>query len=229
MRDKDGNYLSTNLNLLRFNSVPLADFDHLWKDKSVQKPASVRLHTDRWEIGFEIIYRETELAAIRPTKDVSEDALGKYRAAPLIPVYIPPLSGLDVKEPRYDPVVLLARSARAQAGSVLRNMVFAVSQDAQKWQKLQEVIKSFFGYELSPPSGGAEILARYRHSAQDTYYDLSSAGRRLFTGLVGVRLPAAQKCICLTLSTSQMPICISYCRTKYINPYTIMPDKVALN
>lgn len=175
VRDKDGNYLSTNLNLLRFNSVPLADFDHLWKDKSVQEPASVRLHTDRWEIGFEILYRETELAAIRPAKDVSEDALGKYRAAPLIPVYIPPLSGLDVKEPRYDPVVIPARSAQAQAGSILRNMLLAVSQDAQKWQKLQNVIKSFFDYELSSPSGGAEIHARYRHSAHDIYYDLSSA------------------------------------------------------
>ena len=155
--------------------MPLADFDHLWKDKSVQEPASVRLHTDRWEIGFEILYRETELAAIRPAKDVSEDALGKYRAAPLIPVYIPPLSGLDVKEPRYDPVVIPARSAQAQAGSILRNMLLAVSQDAQKWQKLQNVIKSFFDYELSSPSGGAEIHARYRHSAHDIYYDLSSA------------------------------------------------------
>ena len=48
-REQDGNYPSTNLNLLRFYSVPLADFHHLWKDKNVQGPTSVGLHTDQWE------------------------------------------------------------------------------------------------------------------------------------------------------------------------------------
>ena len=66
-------------------------------------------------------------------------------------------------------------NARAQAGSVLRNLLLAVSQDPQKWQALQEVVHSFFGYELGSPSGAAEILARYRHSAQSPFYDLSSA------------------------------------------------------
>lgn len=68
-----------------------------------------------------------------------------------------------------------AQLARAQAGSVLRNLLLAVSQDAQKWLALQEVVHSFFGYELGSPSGAAEILARYRHSAQSPFYDLSSA------------------------------------------------------
>lgn len=174
-REDDENYPSTNLNVLRFASVPLADFDHLWRDKNVRAPTSVWLHTDQWKIGFEIIYKETELAAIRPAKEVRENDLEKYINVPLIPVYVPPLSGVDIEEPLFDPVVILARLARAQAGSVLRNMLLAVSQDAQKWQKLQEVIRSFFGYELENPSGGPAIFARYRHSAQDPWYDLSSA------------------------------------------------------
>ncbi len=174
-RDEDRNYPGTNLNSELFYSVPIADFEHLWKDKDVQESASVCLHTDRWKIGFEIIYKETELASIRPTKDVDENDLEKYIDDPLIPIYIPPLSGVYIKESPFDPVVIPARLARAQAGSVLRNLLLAVSRDAEKWQKLQEVIRSFFGYELDYPSGGAEILARYRHSEQSPSYDLSSA------------------------------------------------------
>ncbi len=174
-REEDENYPPINLNLLSFHSVPLADFGHLWKDKNVQESASVWLHTNQWKIGFEIVYKETELAVIRPAKDVSENDLERYINDPLIPTYIPPLSGVEIKESPFDPVVIPARLARAQAGSVLRNLLLAVSQDAQKWQKLQEVVKSFFGYELLSPSAGAEIYAPYRHSEQGQTYDLSSA------------------------------------------------------
>ena len=174
-KEKDDNYPSTNLNSERFYSVPLADFEHLWKDKNVQESVSVCLHTHQWKIGFEIIYKETELASIRPAKDVDENDLEKYIDDPLIPIYIPPLSGVDIKESPFDPVVIPARLARAQAGSVLRNLLLAVSLDADKWQKLQQVVRSFFGYELLPPSGGAEIYVRYQHSAQGSWYDLSSA------------------------------------------------------
>lgn len=173
-REEDGNYPSINLNLLSFYSVPLADFDHLWKDKNVQHPASIWLHTNEWKIGFEILHKETELASIRPVKKVSEDDLEKYRDKPLLPVYIPPLSGLDIKEPLFDPVVIPARLARMQAGSVLRNLLLAISRDQKKWSKLQEIVGDFFGYELASPSGGAEVFARYRHFPNDVSYDMSS-------------------------------------------------------
>lgn len=173
-REEDGNYPSINLNLLRFYSVPLADFDHLWKDKNVRHPASVWLHTDEWEIGFEILHKETELASIRPAKEVSEDDLEKYGDKPLLPVYIPPLSGPDIREPLFDPVVIPARLARMQAGSALRNLLLSISRDQEKWSKLQEIVRDFFGYELMRPSGGAEVLARYRHFSNDVSYDMSS-------------------------------------------------------
>lgn len=173
-REEDGNYRSINLNLLSFYSVPLADFDHLWKDKNVRYPASVWLHTDEWKIGFQILHKEMELASIRPAKEVSEDDLEKYRDKPLLPVYIPPLSGLDIKEPLFDPVVIPARLARMQAGSVLRNLILVISRDQEKWSKLQEIVRDFFGYELASPSGGAEVLARYRHFSNDVSYDMSS-------------------------------------------------------
>lgn len=174
-RESDGNYPSIDLNLLDFYSIPLADFDHFWKNKKVQDPASIWLYTTKWKIGFEVVYKGLEIAAIRPAEQVREDDLEKYINNPLIPIYIPPLSGLDIKEPSFDRIVIPARLARAQAGSVLRNLLLSVSQDKEKWLKLQEVVKNFFNYELDTPSKGAEILARYRHSPQDVSYDLSSA------------------------------------------------------
>ena len=174
-RENDGNYPSTNLGLLGFYSVPLADFDHLWKDKNVELPASIWLHTSRWKIGFEILYKEPELAAIRPAKGTSETDLDKYINEPLEAVYVPPLSGLDIREPFFNPVVIPARLARAQSGSVLRNLLLDVSRNEEKWSKLQEIVGDFFGYELISPSGDAEIFAGYRHSEKDKYYDLSSA------------------------------------------------------
>ena len=175
-READGDYPTTNLNLTKFHSLPLADFDHLWKDKNVREPASVWLHTDQWKIGFEILYKENELAAIRPAQGVSEDDLEEYVKKPMIPVYIPPLSGVQLNEPLYgSPDVISQRLAQAKPGDVLRNLLVTVSADEEKWKKLQKTVCSFFGYKLDAPSVGAQILVRYRHSDQGQSYDLSSA------------------------------------------------------
>ncbi len=174
-RDSEDNYPSANINRLKFYSVPLANFGHLWKNMEVHEPASIWLHTNEWKIGFEIFHENQESVAVRPAKQVREDDLDKYIAKPLMTVYIPPLSGVDVEEPFFDPIVIPARLARAQAGSVLRNLLLKVSQDQKKWLKLKEIIRSFFGYELGTPSGGAEIYAPYSHSQQDILYNLSSA------------------------------------------------------
>lgn len=175
-REKDANYPKTNLNLLKFHSVPLADFAHLWTDKNVREPSSIWLHTNRWKIGFEIMYHETELSFIRPAKKVHEKDLEQYINDPLLPVYIPPLSGVEILEPSFNLAdVLPARLAVGQGGSILRNLLVYVSQDAEKWKKLQSVILNFFGYKLDSPSGGAQIYARYRHSVESQSYDLSSA------------------------------------------------------
>ncbi len=176
-REEDGNYPSSNLNILRFNSVPLADFNHLWQGKNIEEPASLWLYTEKWKIGFEVLYKGQELADIRPAKDVNESDLDQYRDDPLTAIYVPPLSGIDIKEPIYGgSVEIPAKLARAQAGSILRNLLLAISQDSQKWQALQEVIYSFFGYELLIPSEGTEgIFAGYRHSEEDVFYNLNSA------------------------------------------------------
>ena len=174
-RGQDGNYPAANLNVLNFNSIPLADFDHLWNDKDVTSPASISLHTDQWKIGFEILYKARELVTARPSKDVKEVDLDEYLDNPLIPVYIPPFSQLDRSESLFGPGVVPAQLAGGHGGRVLRNLLFAVYQDIEKWKKLQKVVRSFFGYELLPPTSGATILTQYRHSEKDEPYELNSA------------------------------------------------------
>jgi predicted ATPase len=174
-RKQDGNYPEINLNILNFHSIPLADFKHLWRGKNVNSTAAIWLHTDQWKIGFEILYKEKELAATRPVRDVKETDLKEYIQAPLIPAYIPPFSQLELNEAQFDPIVVKARLAEAKGSSILRNLLLLVSQNKQKWEKLQDVIRSFFGYELSPPSSGTKIFARYQHSETGEQYDLSSA------------------------------------------------------
>ena len=174
-RDPDGNYTTTNLNILNFHSVPLADFDHLWKDKDVKSTASISIHADQWKIGFEILHKESELISARPTKDVNEDDLEKYIETSLIPVYIPPVSLLKREEYLLDSEAVRVLLARGFGRDILRNLLVTVSQDTLKWKKLREVVESFFGYELLPPSATAEIRARFQHTKHDQSYDLSSA------------------------------------------------------
>jgi len=174
IREEDGTYPTISLNLFRFVATPLADFDHLWKNKNIQQPISIWLHSKEWKIGFELLYREKELASVRPAKDVSENDLYQYFKKPLTVTYIPTLSGLDIGEPFYNEVVIPFRLARAQAGSVLRNMLLMISQDSKKWEQLKDAVRSFSGYELDTPVGTAEIHARYRHSHQNISFDLSS-------------------------------------------------------
>ena len=178
-RRSDGNYPWADLNILRFYSVPLADFDHLWRGKNVDDPVSIHLHTaspDNWEIGFEVLYLHREVARFRPTRDVHEDDLEAYLTKPLIPTYIPPASGLNREEDNYNNADVIAqRLAQAQGGRVLRNLLLAVSQDDEKWSSLQEEISRYFGYQLLRPSAGAQVLVQYRHRANGQSYELNSA------------------------------------------------------
>lgn len=172
------NYPFTDLNLLRFHSVPLADFDHLWQGKDVNEPLSIHLHTgppDNWRIGFEVLYFHSEVARVRPACDVSENDLEACLNEPLMPTYIPPASGLNREEEKKSTEVITQRLAQAQGGRVLRNLLLAVSQDDEKWSSLEEEIRTCFGYQLLRPSAGAQVLVQYRHRAKGPSYELNSA------------------------------------------------------
>lgn len=174
-RETDGEYPSSDMSVLKVSSIPLVDWDHLWPKRDVGGVASIRLRVDGKDIGFELLYQDRNVVHVRPTKDVSEQVLDEYMQTPVIPIYVPPMSGVELHEPPYQRTVIPARLARGQGGTVLRNVLLGVSGDDQRWDTLRKVVLDLFGYELTRPSAGAEILAGYREESGSLSLDFGNA------------------------------------------------------
>ena len=175
-RDENGEYRVVRLNLLRASSLHLESWDHLWTDKDITSPASIRLQVNGESLGFEVVYKNRDSIDIRPMRDVEESAMEGYLRAPLIPVYIPPVSGLDRGVPNYHgPTVIPARLSKVQVGTVLRNILLDISTDSNKWNELDEVISNLFGYRLLNPSMSGDVFTQYREGASKMGLDYSNA------------------------------------------------------
>ncbi len=152
--------------------LALSGFDELWHNQNTREPITVRVSADDWNVGFELSYQDATTATVEPVTDISVSDLEAYAKNPPKALYVPSLSGLDIEEPEYSEGVVATRLAQGKGRMVLRNMVLAASRDDAKWSTLQNTVRSFFGFELSIPSGVDPITARYRHSATDHWYDL---------------------------------------------------------
>ena len=175
VREHDNNFPTADLNLLRFSSVSVPDFPHLWRNKLVTEPVSISVDTARWSVGFEIVNAATEQAKVRPTRNVREAHLERCKERPPTVVYVPPVSRLPIRERPLTEDAVRASIRGGQLSEVLRNVLVAVSKDATKWQQLQRVIGDFFGYELVLPSAARDVVALYRHRQDGVAFDLGSA------------------------------------------------------
>lgn len=171
----DGSYPAAELNLLSFNAAPLPDFMHLWQNKVVAEPVCVWLKTDNWRVGFEVSYSAMELAHVRPASAVTEANLEKCKENPLTVVYVPPVSQLPMTEPPLSEDGVRARLRRGRISEVLRNVLVSISAHQDKWDRLQAVVREFFGYELLHPSAGLDVVVRYRHGEEGEAYDIGVA------------------------------------------------------
>lgn len=160
------------VNVASLRTLALSSFDELWHNQNTREPITIRVSTDDWNVGFELSYQDATIATVGPVTDILTPDLAAFAKNPPKALYVPSLSGLDIEEPEYSEGVVATRLAHGKGGMVLRNMVQAASRDGAKWSTLQNTIKSFFGFELSIPSGVDPITARYRHSASDHWYDL---------------------------------------------------------
>ena len=172
----DGTYPTAELNLLRFNAAPLPDFPHLWRNKAVGEPICIWLEeVAGWNVGFEIVWSGTQLAQVRPAKEVREEQLEAAREHLPTVVYVPPVSRLAVTEPPYTEDGVRARLQRGRTFEVLRNVLVSISRDSERWARLQEVVHEFFSYDLLPPSAGVDVIAHFRHRSDEESYDLGVA------------------------------------------------------
>ena len=160
-----------------FTTVPLRSFDLLWKDRAYSKSNLIEIElrsTDGWSITMEFLADSREQIYVRPKE-------GKY--APILPtldfgaIYIPPMTGLGIDEPVFQPAKIAQLLGLGRPGEVLRNLVVEAYADQANWDALQESIGRLFGFELLPPdASGAHIVTEYRSSAGGKHFDIASAG-----------------------------------------------------
>ena len=173
-RQIDGTFHRVELGIAAFEALALSGFDQLWYNQETREPIAVTVSTDCWDVGFDLHYQDHTVATVGPLTETSARDLELYADSPVKALFVPSLSGLDAHEPEYGERVLATRLAGGKGGTVVRNMIRAVSKDRAKWDVLQNTVRSFFGYELAMPTGVDPIKVHYRHSAMEHWYDLAN-------------------------------------------------------
>ena len=163
-----------------FTAVPLRSFDLMWTNRLYHRnnPVEVELrHNDGWSVTMEFIADSTEQIYVRPRVDARSDVL---RNLDLRVVFIPPMTGIGIDEPVYQPPKIEQLLGLGRPGDVLRNLLVAASRDEFAWDELQASIEKLFDYRLRPPeTGGAHIVADYTMadlSVARPILDIASAG-----------------------------------------------------
>ena len=161
-----------------FAAVPLRSFDLLWNDRRYQKnrPIEIELRHDAgWSVTMEFIADTSEQMYVRPAKGGSGAKV--LRGLALRTVFIPPMTGLSIDEPLFQPPMIEQLLGLGRPGEVLRNLLVVAHRDEYVWAALQASITKLFGYELLPPdASGPYIRAEYREIDDGPPLDIASAG-----------------------------------------------------
>lgn len=178
-KTREGEYVAVEIS--RLESLPYKDFRQMWRNQDTLRPITLSLQTERWTVGFEMRYVDQETLQARPSSSVVDRHLTKCAHDPLNPVYIPPFSGLTMPEPKVARETVLVNLVQdmlhGRGGSVLRNMLLAISADANSWYSVQSEVQQLFGYELTHPSGVAEITVGYRQATNNFALDIACGAR----------------------------------------------------
>ena len=169
---KSHSYHQEELDIADIRSLALSNFQDLWHNQISNVPITIKVTTSDWQVGFNINYQDATTATFGLLPETSTNDVKACSENPLTALYIPSLSGLDIHEPAYEESVFTTRLAHSKAGTVLRNLILAVSRDPNKWESLQDTVRSLFNCELSHPSGTDPIQARYRHTETGNWFDL---------------------------------------------------------
>lgn len=157
-----------------FSAVPLRTFELLWNDRDYRGIVEVELKTDAWTIGMEFDADSSEQIYVRPKRIVPGPTA---REANLRTVYVPPMSGLSIEEPVFQPVKIDQLLGQSKPGEVLRNLLVEALRSENAWRRLTEAISRLFGYTLLPPNGdGPDIVAEYSHIPEGPRFDISNSG-----------------------------------------------------
>ncbi len=162
-----------------FSAVPLRNFELLWNERKYagRVEIGVRLDDGR-HIVMELESDSAEQIYVKPRNDVNPEHL---RLAPPRMAYVPPMTGLSVDEPVYQRPKIDQLLGQGRPGEVIRNLLLQTFQDTPAWERLTDVIRRLFSFDLLPPDGsGAEIVAEYQRvyepGVATPRLDIASAG-----------------------------------------------------
>lgn len=158
-----------------FTAVPVRDFDLLWHGRVNREPMeiSVTLATGQ-TFAMEFIPDTREQIYVRPKSAVPPEL-----AKDFLPdvVFVPPMSGISVRENVVQPPFIQLMLGLGKPGDVVRNLLVQVAQSEAAWQSLCQGIRRIFGYVLAPPNAtGPYIVAEYQECDDGPRLDLASAG-----------------------------------------------------
>ena len=158
-----------------FSAVPLRSFDLLWMDRRYRGRIEIELRHDAgWSVAMEFIADSTEQIHVRPTREAPSETL---RTLDLNTVFVPPMTGLGIEEPLFQPPKIEQLLGLGRPGEVMRNLLVEANRDERAWGALKASISKLFGYELLPPdASGAHILAEYTMAEGGPWLDVASAG-----------------------------------------------------
>ena len=178
-----------------FSAVPLRNFGLLWTDRKYRGRIEIELRHDAgWSVTMEFIADSTEQIYVRPKAETisiptagtasrltkKELAAGKaelLRELDLSTVFVPPMTGLGIDEPLFQPPKVEQLLGLGRPGEVLRNVLAEANRNEPAWSALKASISKLFGYQLLPPdTSGAHILAEYTATEGGPRLDIASAG-----------------------------------------------------
>ena len=178
-----------------FSAVPLRNFGLLWTDRKYRGRIEIELRHDAgWSVTMEFIADSTEQIYVRPKAETisistagtasrltkKELAAGKaelLRELDLSTVFVPPMTGLGIDEPLFQPPKVEQLLGLGRPGEVLRNVLAEANRDEPAWSALKASISKLFGYQLLPPdTSSAHILAEYTATEGGPRLDIASAG-----------------------------------------------------
>ena len=178
-----------------FSAVPLRSFDLLWTDRRYRGQIEIELRHDAgWSVTMEFTADSTEQIYVRPkaktiaiptagtvsrptTKELAKEKTNLLRGLDLQAVFVPPMTGLGIDEPLFQPPKIEQLLGLGRPGEVLRNLLAEANRDERAWGALKTSIGKLFGYELLPPdASGAHILAEYTMAGGGPRLDVASAG-----------------------------------------------------
>ena len=162
-----------------FTAVPLRSFDLLSRDRRYPSTIEIELgHNDGWSVAMELIGDSTEQIYVRPRTGTDP---GTLRELELPAVFVPPMTGLGIEEPVFQPPKIEQLLGLGRPGEVLRNLIAEANRDDAAWPALWKSMYKLFGYALIPPdTTGAHIIAEYGQVRDrrpvPPYFDIASAG-----------------------------------------------------